>query len=50
MKLAVSWIEEAIKLNQEKYLELARTDEDLDILRRNKHFKSLLRKYKAVES
>ncbi len=42
MTLAVNYIEEAIKLNPNKYLPVAKTDPDLERLRKNKRFRELI--------
>ncbi|HEY9608540.1 tetratricopeptide repeat protein, partial [Allocoleopsis sp.] len=39
---AVNYIEQAIKLNPDKYLQVAKTDPDLDCLRKNKRFQTLI--------
>jgi tetratricopeptide (TPR) repeat protein len=40
--LAVNYIEQAIKVNPDKYREVAKTDPDLDCLRKNKRFQALI--------
>jgi hypothetical protein len=40
--LAVNYIEQAIKVNPDKYQQVAKTAPDLDCLRKNKRFQALI--------
>jgi tetratricopeptide (TPR) repeat protein len=40
--LAVNYIEQAIKVNPQKYLPVAKTDPDLERLRKNKRFQKII--------
>nr|MBA3924257.1 tetratricopeptide repeat protein [Nostocaceae cyanobacterium] len=46
--LAVDHISQAIKLNPARFLPLAKTDKDLDSLRKNKRFQAILAKQKIT--